>query len=63
MWQDGELVAEEENELRMTVYFTHELQLMLERAGFSDTELQAGYTGAPPTPDDDFVVFIARRAR
>jgi SAM-dependent methyltransferase len=63
MWQDGELVAEEQHELRMTVYFTHELELMLERAGFSDIDVQAGHTGAPPTGDDDFVVFIARRAR
>jgi SAM-dependent methyltransferase len=62
MWRDGELVAEEEHELRMTVYFTHELELMLERAGFTDIELQAGYTGAAPTSDDDFVVFVARRA-
>jgi SAM-dependent methyltransferase len=63
MWRDGELVAEEEHELRMTVYFTRELEVMLERAGFTDIELQAGYTGAPPTGDDDFVVFVARRAR
>ena len=63
MWREGELVDEEQRELRMTVYFTHELELMLERAGFTEIELQAGYTGEPPTGDDDFVVFIARRAR
>jgi SAM-dependent methyltransferase len=61
MWRDGELVAEEEHELRMIVYFTHELEAMLERAGFTEIELQAGHTGAPPTADDDFVVFVARR--
>lgn len=62
MWRDGRLVAEERHELRMTVYFTRELELMLERAGFGEIELQAGYTGAPPSADDDFVVFVARRA-
>jgi hypothetical protein len=45
----------------MTLYFTHEVKLMLEQAGFRDVELRAGYTDAAPAPDDDFVVFIARK--
>lgn len=61
MWRDGELVGEEEHELRMTVYFTNELVLMLERAGFTDVSLRAGYTDAEPTAEDDFVVFVARK--
>jgi SAM-dependent methyltransferase len=61
-WLGDELVAEEAHELRMTLYFTHELELMLERAGFTDVELRAGYRDEPPTPDDDFVVFVARKA-
>ncbi len=61
MWRDGELVAEEEHVLAMTLYFTHELVLMLEQAGFSGIELRAGYRDAPPTSDDDFVVFVARK--
>ncbi len=61
MRRGGELVAEEEHVLKMTLYFTHELLLMLERAGFSDVDLRAGYTDAPPTGDDDFVVFIAKK--
>ena len=45
----------------MTLYFTHELLLMLDRAGFVDVELRAGYRDEPPTADDGFVVFVARR--
>jgi hypothetical protein len=45
----------------MTLYFTHEIALMLERTGFVDIELRAGYDDRPPTSDDDFVVFIARK--
>jgi hypothetical protein len=61
MRRDDELVAEDEHVLAMTLYFTHEVQLMLERAGFVDIELRAGYTDASPTRDDDFVVFHARK--
>jgi len=61
MWRDGELVAEEEHRLDMTVYFTREIVLMLERAGFVDVELRAGYEDRAPTGDDDFVVFVARK--
>jgi SAM-dependent methyltransferase len=61
-WCAGELVAEEEHRLCMTLYFTHELKLLLERAGFRDIELLAGYDDRPPTGDDAFVVFVARKA-
>jgi SAM-dependent methyltransferase len=60
-WREGELLAEEEHAIAMTLYFTHELVLMLERAGFADVELRAGYEDRPPTGDDDFVVFIAKK--
>ena len=58
---EGEVVAEEEHRLSLHFYFRDELVLMLERAGFSDVRVEAGYTGAEPTADDDFLVFIARR--
>ena len=45
----------------MTLYFTHELELLLERAGFVDIEVRGALTDRPPTADDDFVVFIARK--
>ena len=36
MWRDGELVAEDEHLLTLTLYFKDEIVLMLERAGFVD---------------------------
>jgi SAM-dependent methyltransferase len=60
-WRDGELAAEEEHAIAMTFYFTHEIVLMLERTGFVDIELRAGYTDREPSADDDFVAFIARK--
>jgi len=39
----------------------HEVGLLLEQAGFVDVELRAGYEDRPPTGDDDFVVFLARK--
>ena len=44
-----------------TLYFTNELALLLERAGFRDVELRAGYEEREPTGDDDFVVFVAKK--
>jgi SAM-dependent methyltransferase len=60
-WREGEVVAEEQHVLRETFYFTRELELLLERAGFADVEVRGALTDRPSTPDDDFVVFIARK--
>jgi hypothetical protein len=62
MWRDGDLVAEEEHQLTTTLYFKDELVLMLERAGFDDVSVRGQYNDAEPTADDDFLVYIARRA-
>jgi SAM-dependent methyltransferase len=61
MWRNGELVEEDVHVLKMTVYFTHEVRLMLEAAGFVEIELTGDYTDDPPTRDTEFVVFIARK--
>ena len=61
MWRDGELVAEEEHHLTMTLYFRDELVLMLERAGFADVEVRGQYNDAEPTPEDDFLVYVATK--
>jgi hypothetical protein len=45
----------------MTMYFTHEIVLMLEAAGFVDVSLLAGYENRPPTGDDAFTVFVATK--
>jgi SAM-dependent methyltransferase len=60
-WAGDELLAEEEHRIDITAYFTDELVLMLERAGFVDVELRAGYEDRPPAADDDFVVFISQK--
>jgi hypothetical protein len=61
MWRDGVRLAEERHVLELTVYFTNEVVLMLERTGFVDVAVRAGYADREPTGEDDFVVFIARR--
>ena len=61
MWRDGELVAEDEHLLTLTLYFKDEIVLMLERAGFVDVTVRAALTDAEPTGADDFLVFTARK--
>jgi SAM-dependent methyltransferase len=61
MWRDGQLVAEDEHTLKMTLYFTNEVRLMLESAGFSNVVIRGDYTDAEPTGDTEFVVFVARK--
>jgi ubiquinone/menaquinone biosynthesis C-methylase UbiE len=62
IWRDGELIQQDEHVLRMTIYFTNELRLMLERAGFSGIQMQADYTDEEPTADSGTVILVARRA-
>lgn len=61
IWRDGGRILEEDHVLSMTLYFTHEVELLLAGTGFSDIELRAGYSDEAPAAGDDFVVFIARR--
>ena len=60
-WQDGELVAEEQHTLDIGLYFTNELVLMLERAGFEVEAVHGGHEERAATADDDFVAFVARK--
>lgn len=60
-WRDGELEAEETHHLDISLYFKNELLLMLERAGFRDIVVHGDHVVADPTPDDEFVVFVARK--
>lgn len=62
MWRDGELVADEQHLLKLTLYFTHEIVLLLERVGFATVEVHGAYRDDAPTKDDDYVVFVARKA-
>jgi SAM-dependent methyltransferase len=61
MWRDGRLVAEEEHSLTESFYFRNELVSMLLGAGFVDVEVRGRHNDAAPTPEDDFLVYLARR--
>jgi SAM-dependent methyltransferase len=61
MWRDDELVQEEEHTLHINLYFKNELLMMLERASFRDVEVRGDHEKRPPTRDDDFLVFVARK--
>jgi hypothetical protein len=60
-WRDGALVASETHRLRSNLYFVHELRLLLERTGFSSVAIRAAYADRDPTPEDDDVVYVARK--
>ena len=61
LWRNRQLVAEEEGQLKEIIYTKGELLLMLEQAGFRNVTVTAGRTGAPPTPADDRLMFVARK--
>ena len=60
-WRGGELLAQEEHGLSMRNYFRDEILLMLAAAGFADVEVRRGYADEPPSADDEFLVFSARK--
>ena len=60
-WRDGALIAEEGYQLTCNLYFSHELVMMLERAGFTDVEVRGEYNDLPPTAEDSFLVYVATR--
>lgn len=60
-YRGDEMIDEETHILTMTQYFTQELLLMLDTAGFIEIELFADYTDDAPTSDTEFVVFHARK--
>ena len=60
-WRDGSLDAAEDRTLTINLYFRNELLLMLERAGFASVEVQGDHNDRPATPDDEFLVFVARK--
>jgi hypothetical protein len=61
LWRGNELLADETHEIRMTAYFKHEVVHMLEGAGFGDIQILGHHNDLEPTPDDDFLVFVATK--
>lgn len=62
MRRDGDVVADEQHRIDLMFYFADELVYMLERAGFVDVDVRGGYDDAEPTPDHEFLVFVAKRS-
>jgi ubiquinone/menaquinone biosynthesis C-methylase UbiE len=60
-WRDGELEAEETRRIDMHHYFVDELSMMIQQAGFDDLVVHGDHVARDPTPEDEFVVFVARR--
>lgn len=61
LWHGGQIVKEEAHDLHENLYFSQEILLLLEGAGFRDVAVEGGYTGQPAAPDDGMVVFVARK--
>jgi SAM-dependent methyltransferase len=61
MSRDGDVIAEDETTLVMTLYFTYELEAMIRAAGFVDVEMFGDYTDDPPMRDTNVVVYVARK--
>jgi SAM-dependent methyltransferase len=62
-WRDGVLEREETRRIDINLYFPNEVLLLLERAGFADVVVHGDHVESPPTPDDEFVVFVATKER
>jgi SAM-dependent methyltransferase len=60
-WRNGKLLAEEDHDLRETVYFKNEVMLMLELTGFEELGVYGGYQPAEPTGTEAMLTYIARK--
>lgn len=61
LWEDEQLVAQEERTLTSNIYFKNELLLLLQQVGFEEIEVQGDFTEEKATPEDKVLVFIARK--
>ncbi len=60
-WRDGKLEVEEVHRLDNGLYFRNELVLMLEHTGFGDVVVHGEHEVRDASPDDNFVVIVARK--
>jgi SAM-dependent methyltransferase len=58
-WRDGRLEADERYTLKETLYFCHEVVMLLQQAGFDHIRVEGDYAAAEPTRDTGLWVFIA----
>ena len=57
--RDGEVLKTELHTLHLRWYFTHEMTLMLERAGFESVFIHSDYTDNPATAQSNETVYAA----
>ena len=60
-FEDGRSLATEQDTVKIRRYAKNELIMMLEQTGFRDIDVRGAYNDAPATPDDNVLVFIARK--
>ncbi len=60
-WRDGELVGHETHQLVGNLWRPEEIVDALGSVGFEDVQVVGGYHGGPPTGDERFLVYLARR--
>jgi SAM-dependent methyltransferase len=61
LWRNGVLVDEQIHTQRYEEYGVNELQLMLEQAGFGETQIYGDYKNEPATSDHGTLIFIAKK--
>lgn len=61
LFKDGQLVADDTYTLQSTYYFCHEMQLLLEKAGFTVEAVKGDFTDADVTAEHDAIVYFARK--
>jgi len=61
LWRNGKLLKEEVHTQKVEDYSKNELVLMLERAGFNETQIYGDYSDEPATADHEALIFLARK--
>ena len=61
LFKDQQLVADDTYTLTSNYYFRHEMQLLLEKAGFTIETVKGDWTDADVTADHDIIVYFARK--
>jgi SAM-dependent methyltransferase len=61
LFKDGQLAADDTYPLLSNYYFRQEMQLLLEKAGFTVVDVKGDWTDANATADHDTLVYFARK--
>lgn len=61
LFKNGQLAADDTYTLQSNYYFRHEMQLLLEKAGFTVEAVKGDYTDDDVTADHDTLVYFARK--